>query len=290
MLLSTSELLRSNAVYYPCFDPAYPKVDWRLDFRLLPLLFDYVVIPPSHLVQNPAALEAARQADKFFKAGIFVGSVRQRQQSVHEFYFDKCAEVEGLDVPEREDAFLAHADCYRTILKRDTASQSAAFRHGLLQALTASPLDREGEVLLGQLPSHGTHTVHRETLDAMIQEIQDPGTRERIEAARASAYFAAGAAGNCAFLYDPHALFSELPTTTAPRQAVRFLRAILQRAGFSDHDLLRMPLDKVVDLYHSFECRLFRNCLLSTIRNADGALDELVLGKELLAQRQKSRG
>ena len=284
MILQGKHLLECNPVYYPCFDPAYPRSDWELDFRILPLLFDFVVVPPSHILQSSLALEAMQKCEALFRSSICIGSIHLRQNSLQEFYFAKASELDYSIPTQVEDAFLRHAENYRMIFHRDSVSQSAAFRHSLAEFVKREVPTGEGDTFLAQLPKRGNYPLHRETLDRLANDIHSAILRTVVQRSISTGYFAAGAVGNYSFLYDPRSICPELGSTRVPREAFRFATALAFMAKIPLAELRTIPIPKIVALHESRANRLFRHTLLSTIQSASGSYEQLIREKE---KRQK---
>jgi len=276
MIIPRAQLLSSNAIYYPCFDPAYPDSRWQTDFRVLPLLFDYIVVPSSHILENRYALSIMRELRCLYRNRICIGSLRIGQGSIQEFFFAKLNELGDRLEPQHEHELLEHASNYQTLFHRDTASQSAAFRVEFVRALERVEREPEAEKLISQLPIHGIHVLHRETLDELIEDIKSKPVRRQVDVARCNAYFAAGATGNMSFLYDPQNQMKTLRATYMPREALIFLTCLFERAGFRLADIEKVPLERIVQLSHRMECRLFRHLLISTINQAHADYSEWI--------------
>lgn len=269
--LSPDALECSLSVYYPSFDAVYPQWPDLAELYLLGLGFDHVVIPGSHLAgfaRHPGLQEPVLRMLREEKC---VCSVRLGHESIADFYCQKVAESGRQD--ERTTRIYEAASLnVRLGFQRDTASQSAAFRQGLLAQL--SP--RENELLGGRLPSNTLHTLHRESFDALLEEPRMNAIREKVRAMERSAYFAAGARGNHSYLYDPANVAFGAGMTDIPALVVRFLRELVRRAGFTLGALARIETARIVDLANSAGCRRMRAALVARVATLHGDVENAV--------------
>jgi len=289
MLINKVQLLSSNTVYYPCFDPAYPDSRWQTDFRILPMLFDYIVVPSSHILENRLALYASHELESLYQNGICIGSLRVGQNSIQEFFFTKLEELGNKINQQHEDELLEHAQNYHVLFHRDTSSQSVAFRLEFLRLLDRLDMNPEAEKIISNLPVSGIHVLYREQLDEIIDNMPSDSVRNEVKIARSSAYFAAGASVNMSFLYDPHNRLRNLNATAVPREAFVFLDTLFQRAGFKLRDIERVPITRIIDLYKRKECILFRRLLIRTIKQACSKYSEIILKKNAAERKRQKR-
>lgn len=288
-IIAIQDLLDRNMVYYPCFDSAYPDSRAAMHLRVLPILFDHVVIPSSHIIRNDDALPSLAEFVPLFTTGICIGSVRMDQNSLYEFFCSKKAELGEQISNAKEDAFLRHVQHYRTVYHRDTESQSASFKEQFEKELEPHADIKEVEELLAHLPRRGVHSLDRGELDGMIVDVTNPDARSKMERAKAKAYFAAGASGNLSWMYDPCNLLFSLHSSYLPREAVIFLSTIFRRAGFELSDIQCVPSERIAELAHSPACEMFRHVLNSTIRKVNAEYKDLLIDMEAKRRDRKKR-
>ena len=87
-ILTPEDMFTSSSVYYPYIDQAmYSRGAGRvpLELRALPLIVDRVILPTTHMIEDPDGARLCAPLRSLFQIGAFGCSVRKGHQSHSDF-------------------------------------------------------------------------------------------------------------------------------------------------------------------------------------------------------------